>query len=460
LLKELFQSFGFYHIALNSMDKRNARAFIKAVGKFFQCLLFYNTGEKLETLHAGKIQIGKPMYEDIIRTSSLSTIRTVKNKICMKKIFHLLWTFYSLDQLCKKYKPNFVVCDDIAYHENMFLRLWISYGAKIYSCNYIDEHIIQWKNDGDLLTRSDMERRRYVKELENVPVEAIEWSEKYLKERYEGKNGREIDRGAFAGKRVLSREEAIREIGLDQTKKNVVIMAHTFTDAVFNYGTTYFRDYYDWTEQTIKIASKINSVNWILKRHPSRNLYNESEDSIEDMYSRYQTPNIYLLSDEVSAESIRNFADVIITIGGNAGAEFACEGVPPVIVGKPYYCGFGYTIEPKTKNEYIKCLQNISDIQPLTEEQVIIAKKIFYLRNHESTTSLAFRDEFSRLITAEYQGMIEKIAQQYFLSNEGTQKYNNNCMCFVKNYFKTHDIRKCEYYRRGVLRAGKANEDN
>ncbi|MDE6744817.1 MAG: hypothetical protein K2J95_13140 [Lachnospiraceae bacterium] len=25
LLKELFQSFGFYHIALNSMDKRNAR---------------------------------------------------------------------------------------------------------------------------------------------------------------------------------------------------------------------------------------------------------------------------------------------------------------------------------------------------------------------------------------------------------------------------------------------------
>ena len=91
----------------------------------------------------------------------------------------------------------------------------------------------------------------------------------------------------FTGKKVFTREELQKKLGLDDKKKNVVIMAHTFTDAVFNYGNYYYRDYYDWTEKTLKIASKVKDVNWILKPHPTRAAYNESKDSIENMFKKY-----------------------------------------------------------------------------------------------------------------------------------------------------------------------------
>lgn len=114
-----------------------------------------------------------------------------------------------------------------------------------------------------------MSNEKYKEEIKTISYDKIDEAEKLITDRFSGANGREIDRGAFAGKTVLTRDELIERIGLDGNKKTVVIMAHTFTDAVFNYGTYYFRDYYDWLEQTLKIAKNVYTVNWILKPHPT-----------------------------------------------------------------------------------------------------------------------------------------------------------------------------------------------
>ena len=87
--------------------------------------------------------------------------------------------------------------------------------------------------------------------IDTVSEEDLECINRILEDRFAGKNGRNIDRHAFAGKKVLSKEEAFAELGLNPKKKTVIIMAHTFTDAVFNYGDTPFKDYYDWTEQIL-----------------------------------------------------------------------------------------------------------------------------------------------------------------------------------------------------------------
>lgn len=454
LLTELIASFDIRHIALDRLNRSDIGACFKSAMKTIGFLLQDGSGEGLKKVEACGISVGKSLYEDIIRTSPLSTIRNVRNKICIKKMLHLLWTFYSLDRICRTCRPCFVVCDDIAYHEGLFLKLFHKYGAVIYNTSSMGEGQIVFEEDGSIRRRSLSTRERCRKYFDKVGEEAVLWSEQFLRERYEGKNGRNIDRGAFSGKKVLTRKEIIKEYGLDPTKKTVVIMAHTFTDAVFNYGELYFRDYYDWTEQTLDLAEEIESVNWILKPHPTRSAYNESEDSIENMYERHKKAHIYLLSDDVSAESIRNIADVLITIGGNAGAEFACEGIPSVIVGKPYYSGFGYTIEPKTKEEYEKCLRRVDRMERLNAEQIIIAKKVFYLGNNKKTefSSLKYADEFASLVNHDYDQMMNEIALQYFAGNEGTQKYNDQAMKKITNYFIDHDMKECEYYRRGVLR--------
>lgn len=451
LLTGLIESFGIKHIALDDINRKKIWPCIKALFKTFSFLAFDGTGEGLKNLRICKINAGKPLYEDILRTSSLSTIKSARNKICMKKIFHLLWTAYAMDDWCRKHKVSFVVCDDMAYHEGLFLQLFHRHGAEIYNVSSRGNNKIIFREDS-IIRSGEIKKRRYDKFINQLDESSVQWSERYLQERYQGKNGRSIDRGAFLGKKVLSRDEIIKDQGLDPNKKNVVIMAHTFTDAVFNYGDIYFRDYYDWTEQTLKIAQEVDTVNWILKPHPTRGAYNESKDSIEKMYERYKKSNIYFLSDDISAESIKNIADVLITIGGNAGAEFACEGIPAVIVGKPYYYGFGYTIEPKNRKEYEDCLRKVDQIKHLSEDQIKMAKKVFYLGNSDFVKSIkpSYNDEFSVLINNAYGRMVDDMGLRYFASNEGSKEYNNDLLKLMIEYFDKNDMKQCDYYKCGV----------
>ncbi|HPF29262.1 MAG TPA: hypothetical protein PLZ77_04045, partial [Lachnospiraceae bacterium] len=362
---------------------------------------------------------------------------------------HLIWTFYSLYWLCKRRKPEFVICDDLAYHEGMFNKLFHKFGARVHNVSNSAEGDVVFLSEGRVLTRNQIMHKRIAGRIDCLGDESIQWSEQYLRERYAGNNGIAIDRGAFSGKKVITREEVESYIGLNSQKKNVVIMAHTFTDAVFNYGELYFRDYYDWTEKTLSMAAENDTVNWILKPHPTRKAYNEEKDSIEKMYERHKTSNIYWLNDEISAESIKDIADVIITIGGNAGGEFACEGIPAIIVGKPYYQGFGYTIEPKNMEEYRNCLKHVSEIEKLTQEQIVTAKKVFYLRYCEDDNSDLFNDELSRMIKKEYFSMVDQIAIQYFKGDRGTEKYNDRMFQLITEYMEKNDLRTSQYYLKG-----------
>lgn len=453
LLKELIESFGFYHLVLEELNQTNYTGLIRAVLYTFKFMIFDGTGEGLKKIKIDHISVGKNLYEDIIRNSPLSTIKNARNKICLKKSVHLLWTYYSLNKFCKKNNPAFIICDDVAYHEGMFLKLFYSYGALVYNISERGGEQLKLDKSGNIM-RSAFRQYRMIKDkITGLDDDCIKWSENYLRERYKGMNGRNIDKGAFLNKKVLSRQEIMQQLHLDPNKKNVIIMAHTFTDGVFNYGDLYFRDYYDWTEKTLSLAQSIDTVNWILKPHPTRSAYNESTDSIENMYKKYKKPHIYLLPDDVSSESIRYIADIIVTIGSNAGAEFACEGIPSIIVGKPYYRGFGFTIEPSSLEEYKKCLRDIAKIEKLSDEQIVLAKKVFYLQfsDWDKNNNRKFSDEFAQLLQKEYCNMTDMMALQYFQSNKGTEDYNNQALQKVTEFFRSHNMTDCEYYQKGKL---------
>ncbi|MBR3105459.1 MAG: CDP-glycerol glycerophosphotransferase family protein [Lachnospiraceae bacterium] len=481
LLDEVCDSYGFTHYCIEKEDKKNLRFFAKALTKVLFFMLRDGTGSGLQkmkipvdlpggkslkrlkagagspkqSLGAEEYNAGRAIYEDILRTSELSTIRSARNKICIKKATHILWMFYTLQAYCKKHPPVFALADDAAYHEALISSLFRSCGAKVINSNQEQEMVLGFDDNGNPNRMHLMMQKKYREMIDDLGDKEVERAEQILEERFRGKNGRDIDRGAFKDKRVLTREEAVEELHLDPKKKNVVIMAHTFTDAVYNYGDLFYRDYYDWTENTLALAAKNDKVNWILKPHPTRSAYHESQDSIEDMFARYKKDNMFFLSDEFSAESIKNLADVLITIGSNAGGEFSVVGIPTVIVGKPFYGNLGFTIEPATKKGYEDCLMNIQDVKPLSEEQIRTAKKAFYLRNHYGPAILGtkYDDEFGSLVNEQYNHMGNKMALAYFESNRGTEKYNTQITENITEYMEQHDMKTCKYYTQGVLRA-------
>lgn len=449
------ESFGIEHVAIDKLIKKDFLAFLQAGFKTAFFMIFNGSGKGLKKVKACGVSAGKSLYEDIIRTSNLSTIKSARNKICTRKMFHILWAVYGLSHYMKKHKPEYGVADDLAYHEGLILKVLKRHGAEVFASNYEQEREVRIDKEYNIETIASYMKNSIQCNVDRVGEEGIIWSENHLKERFKGNNGREIDRQAFAGKRVIDRCELISKYKLDSDKKNIVIMAHTFTDAVFNYGDLYFRDYYDWVEKTLQIATNVKNVNWILKPHPTRGAYNESVDSIEKLFEKYKQDNMVILSDDVSAESIINFADAQLTIGGNSGAEFSCFGIPTVIVGKPYYCGFGYTIEPSSYDEYKELLTHMDEIKPLTDEQIIKAKKVFYLRYNDinSEEPYMYKDEFANLINSEYSKLTTDLKTIYHVSNEGSKSYNNNSLKAITDYISKNDMKQTQYYSRAKYRA-------
>ena len=457
LLTDFIESFGMEHISLDRLCKSSPLSGLRAGLKTLFFLIKDGTGEGLIKMNALGFNVGRALYEDILRTSDLSTLKSCRNKTASKKIFHLLWTLFALDGLCKRKPVIYGVTDDMAYHEGMYIKLFIKHGAKDFASSNVGETPVLLGDDGEPLRFHRLLHKKIKNNIGNVNDEFVRKAEDFLAKRFAGENGREIDRGAFSG-RVCTREELSDELGLDKNKKNVVVMCHTFSDAVFAYGLKMYRDYYDWMENTMSAAESITDVNWIIKPHPSRKLYNEEKDSIEDMYKRHKKSHIFMLSDDVSAASIKTFADVLVTVGGTAGCEFACIGIPSVIIGKPAYSEFGFTVEPKTRREYEDTLRNISKIEALNDEQIATAKKIFYMINNrdgdwQSESEIPYDDEFAVMINSRYKEMHANIAKEYFIQNKGTNVYNDNTLKDLIDYMKDHDVRESCFYRLGALRA-------
>ncbi len=452
-LTELFSSFGAENIPLDPLCHRRPGAFLKALGKTLQAFFSCSTGEKLQGLKLSGLSAGYSLYEDMLRTSDLSTIRKARNKIVLKKLLHLSWSFYALEKEIRERGISFGLMDDEAYHEGIYARLFLSRGARCRSSNDVTERGIEVLGDGTFDRDLWNHRYYYEESFPGLGEAEVKEAEHLVTDRFQGKNGRKIDAGAFAGE-VPDREELSRRMGLEPGKRNVFIMAHTFSDGVMNQGKLYFRDYYDWLEQTLKMARDIPEVNWILKPHPTRSAYNEAKDSVEAMYERLKAPHIYLFPDEVSARASAALADCVVTIGGNAGLEYACLGVPVIITGKPFYHGFGFTIEPRTPEAYAQSMKETASLPRLSPEQVSAALKLFYLRQNISRLCPAYyRDDFKKTITRHYDRMVESMALEYFAGNEGSKPYNTESLKAITEWMRTGDLRQTEYYRRGKEQA-------
>lgn len=449
LLKSFFASFGIEHISLDDLCNSDKLLGIKAFAKTLGVVLFGKSPERIKSIKVSGCKVGLDIYEDILRTSSLSTLRTCRNKVAIKKTIHILWAIYALMKFGKKNKISYAIVDDLAYHEGAFIKIFKALGAKVIASSNVGYESVKLKEDGCILRRAQGDRLDYIKLVDSVTEDNVLQTEELLIARFAGKSGREIDRGAFAGKKIMSKEEMQDLLGLDKNKKTIVIMAHTFTDAVYNYGLYYFKDYYDWLEKTLEIAETVEDVNWVLKPHPTRSAYNESEDSIEKMFDRHKKANIFWTGDDISGESIKNISDAIVTIGGNAGAEYACFGIPAIIVGEPWYSRFGYTIEPSTYEEYKKVLINAKDIKPLDDNQIKTAKKLFYIRNNDNRSQKGYKDELANLLNSHYSDMIGKMAISYFKENKGTSDYNAETLKAYCEYIKTHDVKESQYYQKG-----------
>lgn len=190
-----------------------------------------------------------------------------------------------------------------------------------------------------------------------------------------------------AGKRIKSPEEVRAQLGLDPNKKTAVIFSHVAWDAAFFFGDCLFEDFEEWLFQTVKfVAEECSHMNWIVKEHPfnvfklqRESVHKTSEQRLLAPLMPFPDHVCFMPADtDINTQSLFPLVDYVLTVNGTVGMEFPCYGVPAVVAGSGRYDGFGFTIEPKSREEYFETLHCLHEIPPLDPETQQLARKHFY----------------------------------------------------------------------------------
>lgn len=175
---------------------------------------------------------------------------------------------------------------------------------------------------------------------------------------------------AYSNKKIYSDKELRKVLNISNKNPFVFILAHVFSDAPLSIGENMlFSDYYNWLSFTIKQASLNKNINWIVKPHPSSYVYNE-DGIVKEIISNLELDNVFLSPDDFNTSSIKNLAKAIVTARGTAGIEYSCLGIPVILSGDTFYSSFGFTVEPNNKVEYKQILNELPNINDLSQEDI------------------------------------------------------------------------------------------
>ena len=184
---------------------------------------------------------------------------------------------------------------------------------------------------------------------------------------------------AFAGHKVfLTRAELCTDYGLNPELPLVFVMAHVLTDAPHAHAPTLYQDYEEWVLRTVLALARNPHVNFLVKEHPSVELYGES-GILDRMLEKIGWQG-RLLPSNLHTGSVLSAADAVVTCGGTIGIEASSSGIPVVLAARPPYAGKGFTSEPSTAEEYEDLLaRRIEELERLTAAQVLRAKQVAYV---------------------------------------------------------------------------------
>lgn len=330
----------------------------------------------IEKIKYKEILIGDLIYDEYIKMNDkIYTIE--KNKKLLNYIKEAIFLIEIYEEIFKTKNINYLVIVDKCYLKHGVLyRVALKYDVKVFMYGSVPK----------VITKQNMYKHFYHpnKTIEEIKKEII--SEKneyektvmeYLEKRFSAKAlGLDI-KPAYKNKKKYTRNEIIKELSLDPNKKNAIIMCHAFSDFPHIDSGSLYSDYYTWLEELLEIIKNNTKINWLIKAHPTSYYYFE-EGEVERLLKRKKINNVKIVPKDFSPESLKNVADVILSVRGTAGIEYGAFGIPTINAGKGFYSDYEVCYEPNNIKEYKKLLEQIEKIPKLNEEQIKKIKILIY----------------------------------------------------------------------------------
>jgi hypothetical protein len=195
-------------------------------------------------------------------------------------------------------------------------------------------------------------------------------------------------RNHFQGS-LMDENQVHAALGLSTKLPIGIIFSHILYDTIFFFGTDLYENYADWLVETVRIASRNDSVQWLVKLHPS-NMWRGEIDTLlggktleEQLLNRYfpaLPPHIRLLPSDVpiSPIALMKIADFGITVRGTAGLEMAALGKKVITCGTGRYENNGFTTDPRSIIDYEIELLQVHHNSEVSKGQQVLAQKYAY----------------------------------------------------------------------------------
>ena len=385
----LFRSFGINKIIFLTSCNFFIRLgyFVKAYFKIRSCK---NMDEFLN-FNINGVDIGKTVYDHCIRYSGIGTINTF-TRMFYANLARALSVHDQMEKYFKKYnfissvqsEVNFIpgaIMNQSALKNgvNVYSKFGKTHSFSIRKCNNIDQKYE---------TRDRFSKKIYDLVNLNIKKKAVEIGGEIMNKRFDNIQGygshfeppplpkNEKEKFEIIEKKDFTKEELCKKLGWDKNYPIAVIFATDLTDGVFNSSTwSVFRDRLTWLRETLYEIKKITNVNWLVKPHPHDAIYKVVTSTISEYKNICSNHNhIKLFPDDLNKRSITKFIDAALCLNSSAAYEYPSFGIPTIVPKESAVSGYGFTIDPKTKDDFFYELKNLKQLKKLTLQQVELAK--------------------------------------------------------------------------------------
>ena len=178
-------------------------------------------------------------------------------------------------------------------------------------------------------------------------------------------------------------EQVRLSLGLDD-RPVALLAANVIGDSLTLGRQTFSKNMTEWLERTVQYIAERSDLQLVVRIHPGeRYTKGPSVEAIVTQALPSIPENIRLISadEKINTYDLLEIADLGLVYTTTVGLEMAMSGVPVVVIGQTHYREKGFTLDPKSWDDYFSYLDGFGQDQQshqLTSEQVDLAWQYAY----------------------------------------------------------------------------------
>ena len=381
---DVYRSFGvekFVSVRTNSNQKKKAQKYFDVIHSGLGCK------QELEALNINGVAVGNLFYDSYLREFNKPTIDLVslefKNYLLKSIELFIFWEdFFDNNQI------NAINVSHCVYNLAIPLRLAVSRDIPVFQANATHIYQLSKKN---LFAYNDFHYfpERFAALPDSVQQAGLVEAEQRIQRRLGGEVGVDM---AYSTKSAYGASRHVKLLK-ESSRKKILIATHCFFDSPHSYGDNIFPDFYEWLDFLGKITEETD-YDWYIKTHPD--YLPGTKEIIESFISTY--PKFTLLpSDASHHQIISEGIDLVLTVYGTIGFEYAALGVPVINASQNNpHIAYDFNLHAKDVADYRSMLMNLEQLDFKIDRQEVYE---YYFMRHIYNTQDLFFDDYEKMIT-------------------------------------------------------------